>query len=410
MAAMARRHGVLTGIRRLRAGGLALLCLGCADDAPHGEASNDTWVTEPEYKFTGTPEQGVVFSWIGRLLVDPDRNRVFVSDAREVQVSAWRPEGSLVFAVGRQGPGPGEFMAPSQIYLAEDGGFTVREGWGSRFTHYAPDGALVRTEPGAPTSVTYNDFRVGLEAPTGTGSYFGTTLIGIGLPDDPNLKIEREPLLRVDRSDDGRWLAPEPIFWNNIRNRRHVVEFGDGMSVGGQVFGDSDHNAFRDGRALVMRQAGGAPGSVELVEVNAEGDTVWLRDLQLQPLKLTPERIGEAFEEFAPPRSASSGDSPPGLREAWEASLYKPAYLPAAQGFFLAASDDVWIRTFERSDTLIAYYSVRSGDVLVAPRRVLVPESLRVFDATDTHVWGIWEDPLGVPYIVGRRLRRGDAE
>lgn len=410
MAAMAHRREVLTGIRRLRAGGLALLCLGCADDARDGEASTSTWVTEPEYKFTGTPEQGVVFSWIGRLVADPDRNRVFVSDAREVQVSVWRPDGSLVFAVGRQGPGPGEFMAPSHIYLAEDGGFSVREGWGSRFTHYAPDGALVRTEPGAPTSVTFNDFRVGLEAPAGKGSYFGIMRIGIGLPDDPNLKIERRPMLRVDRSDDGRWLAPEAIFWNNIRNRRHVVVSGDGMSVGGQVFGDSDHNAFRNGRALVMRRAGGAPGSLELVEVNPEGDTVWLRNLQLQPVKLTPDRIEEAFDEFASPGFASRGISPAGLREAWEASLYKPEYLPAAQGFFLAASDDVWIRTFERPDTLIAYYSVRRGDVLSAPRRVLLPESLEVRDATDTHVWGIWKDPLGVPYIVGRRLRRRDAE
>ncbi len=62
------------------------------------------------------------------------------------------------------------------------------------------------------------------------------------------------------------------------------------------------------------------------------------------------------------------------------------------------------MRTFEMSDTLRVYQAVRRGNVDDDPRRILLPESLWFQDATDTHVWGIWTDPLGVPHVVGRRL------
>lgn len=50
------------------------------------------------------------------------------------------------------------------------------------------------------------------------------------------------------------------------------------------------------------------------------------------------------------------------------------------------------------------------GDMGAPPRRVLLPESFRITDATATHVWGIWRDALDVPHVVGRRLvqRPGD--
>ena len=98
------------------------------------------------------------------------------------------------------------------------------------------------------------------------------------------------------------------------------------------------------------------------------------------------------------------GISPRALRQAWEEGLYRPEYLPAAKGIVLTASGQVWLKTFERSDTLAVYYAIRRGDMTGQPRRILLPESISLHDATETHVWGIWKDPLGVPHVVGRRL------
>ena len=101
------------------------------------------------------------------------------------------------------------------------------------------------------------------------------------------------------------------------------------------------------------------------------------------------------------------GVSPLRLRQAWEEGLYKPEYLPAAKSILLTASGEVWLTTFERSDTLEVYYALRRGDMTGQPRRVLLPESLWLHDATETHVWGIWKDSLDVPHVVGRRLVPG---
>ena len=387
---------------------LLLLCLACGGNAstPREHAE---WLTELEYRFTGTAEQGVLFNWAS-VRADPYRDRIFVLDARETQVSTWRPDGSLVFAVGRKGEGPGEFTRPSRIYFAEDGGFTVREGWGTRFTHYTANGELVGTEIGLTTSLTYQDTRLGLHAPTADGGYLAIPLFdsyrraGLygGLP------MEREPILRVRRSEGGHWLTPEPIYWKSMRNysQDHFqVERLDVPFFVPQYFADVVHTAFAHGKILVMQRAGGPPGSLDLLELNAAGDTLWERRLQFEPLKLTPEWIQEFVDMFSGPEfqfPMFSRAEHLKFMEAFEETLYKPEHLPAAQGFFLSASDEVWIKTFERSDTLRVYYTLPRGDTSGEPRRVLLPESLGAHDATAT-------PRLGDPGRSPRRALRGRA-
>ena len=271
---------------------LLLLCVACGGDSSSKEDSEE-WLTELEYRFTGTAEQGVLFNW-AYLRADPDRNRVFIVDPRETQVSAWRPDGSLVFVVGRKGEGPGEFTQPSRIHFAEDGGFTVQEGWGSRFTRYTVDGELVGTEIGVTTALTYQNAPVGFEAPTGDGGYLARPRFGASRAElFGGPPMEQEPVLRVRRSESGQWLTPEPIFRKNIRNRQQLVpvEHLDAHVRTGQYFGDADHTGFAHGKILVMQRAGGPPGSLDLLELNADGDTLWERRLQFEPLKLTPEWI-----------------------------------------------------------------------------------------------------------------------
>ena len=252
-----------------------LACMGCSGDDPITRVGPE-WITELEYRFTGTAEQGVLFNRV-HTSVDPNRNRILVLDHQESHVSAWKPDGSLVFVVGGKGEGPGEFAQPSRIYMAE---------------------------------------------------------------------------------------------------------------------------------------AGGPPGALDLLELNADGDTLWKRRLQFEPLKLTPEWVEEVMDIVKAPDFPLFGFSRAEQLEylkAFEETLYKPEYLPPAQSFFVSAADEVWIRTFERSDTLRVYYTIPRDDMSTAPRRVLLPESFSPHDATATHVWGTRDDLLGVPYVVGRKLKRAGA-
>lgn len=216
----------------------------------------------------------------------------------------------------------------------------------------------------------------------------------------------RQPLLLVRRSDAGQWLPPEEIFWQDTRNQLLAVIMDDSNTFTAQYFGDDDRTAFAHGKILVMRRSGGPPGSLGLLELNAKGDTLWERRLQFQPHNLTPEWVQEIVDGWigAFPRPGMLRAEQLSYLEAFEEALYKPEYLPAAASFFLSASDDVWLKTFERVDTLRVYYTIPRGDSSGEPRRVLLPEAMQATDATATHVWGTRDDALGVPYVVGRRL------
>ncbi|MDE2752078.1 MAG: hypothetical protein OXI83_05825, partial [Gemmatimonadota bacterium] len=302
---------------------------------------------------------------------------------------------------------PGEFASPQGMFGEGDGSFWVREGRGSRFTYFPAEGDLEASVLGPGRRIGYQGFGIELAWPR-NGVHLGTPLLPLdyelGLMGDH--PINSEPLLRVGTLGDGQWGDPEPLLWLDVRNRALVLERGGGRrSFFAQPFGDADQVRLEPGTAVVMRTKG-TPGVVELLEVDSDGDTIRHRHLQFEPHRLTARRVAEtvngyvaATADFHAPMSRQQ------LRALYSEALYSPEYFPAADGqHVLAASGEVWIRTHVLADTLRTHYVVRRGDMNQEPRRVLLPRWLRVHDATDTHVWGVWRDSMGVPYVVGRRL------
>lgn len=384
---------------------LLLLCTACEDPPGPAHEAFTTWITEPEYRFGDAPEQEVFFT-VPFLRADPYRDRILVRDRGDKQISAWTPDGSLLFVVGGDGEGPGEFTSPSRIYFAPDGGFSVRDDFGIRFTSYAADGEHLETVSAQDGTLEHDGLMLNLEAPAGDG-YLGFPLtwaaLELGDGGDP---LERIAVVHATRSEVGQRRAPEPLFWMDIGGRVANTKFPDGTGlIGGQPFTDADQARFLPGTVVAMRMRGLPPGAVDLIEVNAEGDTVWWRRLQLEPRPLTTDFrdawMDEQLEWMVPALSEWSEDV---IREALDASVHKPEYLPAATGLVLTASGEVWVRTDEAEDTLRVHYAVRRGDTDGAARRVLLPEWLEIEDATDTHVWGVRRDEMDLPRVTGRRL------
>ena len=244
------------------------------------------------------------------------------------------------------------------------------------------------------------------------GSYLGTVLI----PNQLELgwegleRVTRMPLVRVRDLGDGRWSDPEPLLWLDISNRMHLISVPGDLPfvIAAQPFGDPDFVRFEPGAAVVMRSQGN-PGMVELIEVDAGGDTTWHRRVELAPRRLTSAMVDEVVERWVAGLVSQGYKGPARLRQAYYDGvyrpLYQPEYVPPAVGPpVLTASREVWIKTPELLDTLRVYYTVPRGDSTGLPRRVLVPESLWVTDATETHVWGVERDSIGLPHIIGRRL------
>ena len=226
---------------------LLLLCTACEDPPGPAHEAFATWLTEADYEFGDAPEQEVFFT-VPFLRADPYRGRILVRDRGDKQISAWTPDGSLLFAVGGDGEGPGEFTSPSRIYFAPDGGFSVRDDFGIRFTRYTADGELVETVLAQDGTLEHDGLMLTLEAPAADG-YLGFPLTWAALElGDGGEPVERIPVVHATRSEVGQRRAPEPLFWLDIADRIQDTRFPDGTGlIGGQPFTDADQAKFPAG-------------------------------------------------------------------------------------------------------------------------------------------------------------------
>ena len=404
------KHPPVTPAPRLALLPMLALCLACGGGG--GGTTTDqaisTWTTEAAHQLVAAAEAGVFFE-VPVVRADPERNRVVVVDPGSAQVTVWTPDGVLRGVEGRTGEGLGAFPTVAGLFIEEDGTLSAVDGGGSRFAYFAANGVHVGTQLGPGTSLEYEGLSVKL-APPRDGVYLGRAevppALEVGATHGPfagQPPMLREPVLRVRRSDTGQWLDPEPLLRLDISNRVLAADLPDGSTIfGGQPFGDFDQVRFEPGAAVVMRTRGG-PGSVELIEVDGAGDTVWHRRLQLEPRELTREMVDEVLDGWASLRARQATREQ--LRDIYDDALYQPEHLPAADGRPIpTSSGEIWFRTHEVVDTLRVHYAVRRGDIDEPPRRVLLPEWLRVNDATATHVWGTRRGAPDMQQVVGRRL------
>ena len=174
-----------------------------------------------------------------------------------------------------------------------------------------------------------------------------------------------------------------------------------------QPYEDADHVYFdTDIGNVVVARKNMAAGEVQLVEMTPAGDTVWRQRLHLPRVPVQQRKVNEFVELLAQNVADRSTLHYSNARQLVEEALYAPAdFYPGFDFMRGMSTGDVWLKTFEEVDTLDVWYAVkRHGES--APRRVLLPRGFYARDATDTHVWGVQSDTLGVEYVLGRRLIR----
>jgi len=389
------------------------LSAACGDRPPEPSdaiVTGEDWLSESAYRFGDAMVGDALFGRI-YVRVTADNRRVFVLEPFQSRVSIWAPDGRRLVDLGSSGEGPGDFFHPHRVDLDESG-FYIRDQ--QRISYFSYDGSLLRTVPNPPTSVSYQGFPIRLYVLLDDGSFLGVPVIAASirlglLGDDP---IDTMSVLRVRKS--GRDWVQEEVLRYSIRNATQVIHLGGSDRFAGQTYADSDwYRLDREaGTVLIARSAGKdlEPGEAEVIEVSASGDTVWRRRVALAPVRLTRAMLESSIDSLADILERREEANPGVLggrsaRDLAEEALYAPKYLPSVRSFMLSASSgEVWLRSQERVDTLSVWYAMERGDTVTPPRRVLLPESLEVHDATATHVWGAWKDELGVNYVVGRRL------
>ena len=385
----------------------------------HQTSDVPIWTTEAEFEIGDAVEGEALFSRVSDVRLAPGGDRVFVLESGPARLTTWTLDGSLVLNIGRSGEGPGEFQGPSKVELRPEG-FLVRDS--RRFTLFDHDGGMVRTFQGPPTNLSFRGFRLGPRALLRADEYADEYLALPMIParvvsgwmgDDP---VQDWPVFRVWQAPAG-WTM-ETVVVLDKANSVLSVRPSDGSFEWGyhgpQPYGDSDQELYDSGTGTVVvvrRRAG--KGQVRLVEVTALGDTVWDRSLQLPAIPVRSKEAIDYMEDIAEQLAARSetSASPVTKRQARtlvEEAFYLPEFYPAVDYVHGTSNREVWMRTHEQVDTLQVWYTVRRGDNESSPRRVLLPETFYASDVTDTHVWGIRYDTLGVNYVAGRRLVGAD--
>lgn len=390
----------------------------CLVVIPPAVAAQD-WATDPEFEIGRSPSAGATLWFVRQVRVSHDGSRVYVNEGeayrsevnRGRRVTVWSPGGSLLVEVGADGAAR-DFGLPLGIRLARDG-FWVR--YPSLLALFSDGGLLLETAGIRESALG----RVNTLAVLDDRS-------GIGLTPVPRLDIRMgwaggdpdvdDHLLHMSRAGDG-W-SWDTIAHLDARNEMMGVQAFGGSSpiptqhFAAQPFPDSDLlylDVISGTVGVVTRN--GDPGEVGLHEIGIRGDTTWRRHVELPPVPIPAEVLGEAVEDVVEGITASPA---PGavlaglplntLRRMVRDALHLPSQRPPVTRAVATASRELWLRSAELTDTLVVWYSVKRGDTNRPPRRVLLPVWYRLSDATDTHVWGIRHYEDGAAQVLGRRL------
>ena len=146
---------------------------------------------------------------------------------------------------------------------------------------------------------------------------------------------------------------------------------------------------------------------MELMEIEVAGDTLWRRQVSPSPVTLDSGTLAEFIDRVARQYAEfGGGEERPAaieaISEAIEEAIYVPDPLPGATNLFGSNSNEIWFQGYQRQDTLSLWHAIRRDGA--GARRVFLPSGFRAMDATDSLVWGVRRDELGVEYVVGRRL------
>ena len=393
----------------------AVVALACETTPAAINEPAETWTTEAAFEIGDLYEGDAVFSSVSHVQVSADGQRIFVLEGGIERLTVWTPAGSLLFELGARGDGPGDFMGARKIGLVDDG-FYVRDS--RRFTFFTHEGSVSKTVSYLPASVSFHGFTIEPRLSLDDGRFLGIPVVPSHvmagwLGDDP---IRELPVLRVSPDND-RW-AVDTLLLLDIRNQNLDVGPGDASFTWGvhshQPYHDADAWDFDPGAgSIVVLRKNLEPGRVRLMELSALGDTIWRQDLLRPVVPFSPEVLDEYVEWlvqqlFAQTQGSGLPLSRTDIRKAVDEALYIPEFYPAAQVVRAMASGNVWFKTFESADadSIQTWYALRRGEDASGLRRILLPLEFFPQAATDTHVWGVRRDTLGINYVAGRRLVR----
>ena len=206
----------------------ALSIAGGCTAPPTGDTSDGTWVgtitTEGDVT-TVVNESGSVWGGTATLVEEmsigsgetareylfgriraltSDGERIFVADTQAVVVRVYDFGGTHLLDIGSRGEGPGEFLEPKGIGIADDGRILIQDDRQRRIHVFASDGSYVESWPRPSQSASFDGrFTVTLDG----APYIYTTISG-----DPRGEDRERGMLRYGPEGRTDEAVPAPVF------------------------------------------------------------------------------------------------------------------------------------------------------------------------------------------------------
>ena len=359
------------------------------------------WTTRPEYQID-PPEGGTgEFGRSSMLRVGRSGTRIVVWDAGAARHDAgsrilvFSPDGGLLLR-----------MEPDDLPGGPGSPVGVRAGASSFWVRYPGRSIRFSYDSGNPGETVVFPRELGRVLPLAGGGFLGLSR--------RSAVAGAQVVVRLADADGER--ISDTIAVLDVRNSILTIALGDlrrGLtrSHESQPFADNDLTWMDEeaGSVGIVRRSG-PPGVAEVFEITASGDTAWHRHLQLSAVPVRADRLEREITDKVDDLRAQAQSY--GLTEAqlWtmvEEALHVPSHLPSVSAVVATASGEVWLRTREVEDSMAVWYAIPRVDKVSVTRRVLLPISFRLNDASSDHVWGFSElSPESGRILVGLRLVR----
>lgn len=314
------------------------------------------------------------------------------------RVAMFDETGRFQRMIGRSGSGPGEFRFPITAgWLADT--LWIWDGGLGRFSLWDEDGTFVRSI-----------------------NVVGNSAVAL-LRDGSALLARREipqggrlgpSMSRAAPMHFVRW-APETRDQDTIasllfREASLLIGVGSGGYHTRQPFASNPmFKASPSGAALfLIREAANADGmAVEIVKVNAAGDTVFARNHPFVPtlvpdhaIDSTVNALVDRLTRSAPPQIGRPSISASAIRE----DLEIPDHLPPVVSAVVNGEGGIWLKyrtTYKGRSVWHSFDSV--GDYVGA---IMAPPDSQIMRVYGDQVWGIETDELDVPSVVRYRVSK----
>lgn len=333
-----------------------------------------------------TRVQGVAATSDGRQLIvgQPLDRVVLVVDTQT---------GALVRVLGRQGGGPGEFQSITAVGVVGDTIFVMDLRQQRVVFFSAGTGAhIATTRIASPPLEDVNRpaFPVALTPAGGYWSQPAVSAMRIG-----NGMLDHVPIVLL--ASDGRIVkrVMEEIVAGTVSSAMlsgRVLVFFQPLIKPMVVSYSSDGSSAvsvsnrSDGRATVKRY-------------DHRGTLVYERDLHFSPTPVPGEARDSLFDWFASLATRGGGSFLRARRIAHE-HVVIPENYPPVTNVLVAQDGSAWLRLSHTHDwVVLGADGSRKG-------RVRIPPDLELLLPSEAHVWGVWRDPLDVPYLVRYRIRK----